>query len=428
MRVLEELLGGLRQACASFPDVRQWRPDNIAMSDVGLAAFSLFFMQSESFLSHQRRMEQGRNASNCKTLFGIEEIPSDNHIRDLLDPVPPELLAPCFDQVLEQMRQHGGMKDFERLGGRVLVALDGSEYFSSEKRGCARCLTRKRSNGKTENYHTLLAATLVAPGHNRVLPLMPEFIAPRDGAEKQDCERNAAKRWMEQHGEDLRSLRPVYLGDALFSSQPMCETVLAHGGDFLFVCKEDSHKTLYEFLRGVAPERHTVTERRMGGRTRTYRFSWVEDVPLRDGKDALNVHWLRVEVVDGAGKVTYRGAFVTSLAIRKENVAEIAACGRARWKIENESFNVLKNHGYHLEHNFGHGKQYLAQLFVLLNLLAFAFHTVCDSVEELWQQARVVLGTRAGFFTDLHTITAYLLFPNWRSLCEAMIHGNAAPT
>ena len=135
MQVLEELLSGLRQVCAYFPDERQWRPNNIAMSDVGLAAFSLFFMQSESFLSHQRRMEHRRNASNCKTLFGIEAIPSDNHIRDLLDPAPPELLVPCFDQALEQMRQHGGMKDFERLGGRVLVALDGSEYFCSEKRG-----------------------------------------------------------------------------------------------------------------------------------------------------------------------------------------------------------------------------------------------------------------------------------------------------
>lgn len=89
---------------------------------------------------------------------------------------------------------------------------------------------------------------------------------------------------------------------------------------------------------------------------------------------------------------------------------------------------MLKNHGYHLEHNFGHGKRHLAELFVLLNLLAFAFHTVCDSVEELWQQARAVLGTRAGFFTDLHTITGYLLFPNWRSLCQAMIHPSAAPT
>lgn len=378
-------------------------------------------------------MERGRNGSNCETLFGIEKIPSDNHIPDLLDPVPPELLASCFDQVLDEMREHGGMKDLERLGGRILVALDGSEYFCSEKRGCARCLTRKRSNGKTENHHTLLAAILVAilvaPGHNRVLPLMPEFIAPpQEGAEKQDCERNAAKRWLQRHGEGLRDLRPVYLGDALFASQPMCETALAHGGDLLFVCKEDSHKTLYEFLRGIAPQQHTVTERRMGGRTRTYRYSWVEDVPLRDGKDAPNAHWLRVEVVDTAGKVTYCGAFATSLTVRAENVAEIAACGRARWKIENESFNVLNNHGYHLEHNFGHGKQHLGQLFVLLNLLAFAFHTVCDSVEELWQQARAVLGTRTGFFTDLHTITAYVRFPNWRSLCETMVHGNAAPT
>lgn len=97
-------------------------------------------------------------------------------------------------------------------------------------------------------------------------------------------------------------------------------------------------------------------------------------------------------------------------------------------KDENECFNVLKNHGYHLEHNFGHGKQYLAQLFVVLNLLAFAFHTVCDSVEELRQQARAAFGTRKGFFTDLHTITAYLLFPDWRSLCMTMVQGHAPPT
>jgi hypothetical protein len=425
MRVLEELLGGLRRACASFPDVRQWRPDNMAITDATMAAFSLFFMQSESFLAHQRRMEHGRNASNCKTLFGIERIPSDNHIRDLLDPAPPELLEPCFELTLEQMRQHDGMKDFERLDGRLLIALDGSEYFCSEKRGCPRCLTRKRSNGKTENYHTLLAATLVAPGHNRVLPLMPEFISPQDGAEKQDCERNAAKRWLQRHGERMRELRPVYLGDALFSSQPMCEAVLAQGADFLFVCKEESHKTLYEYLRGVEMQQHTVSERRMGGRTRSYIYRWVENLPLRDGKGALNAHWLSVEVVDQVGKTTYRGAFVTSLTITPENVAEIGACARARWKIENESFNVLKNHGYHLEHNFGHGKQHLAQMFVLLNLLAFAFHTVCDSVERLWQEARAVLGTRKEFFTDLHTITAYFLFPDWRALCSAMVQGNA---
>jgi len=428
MRVLEELLGGLRRVCASFPDKRQCRPQNIEIADVGLAAFSLFFMQSESFLEHQRRMELGRNASNCKTLFGIERIPSDNHIRDLLDPAPPELLEPCFEQALDQMRQHCGMRDFERLGGRILIALDGSEYFCSEKRGCARCLTRKRSSGKIENYHTLLAATLVAPGHNRVLPLMPEFITPQDGAEKQDCERNAAKRWLKRHGGRLRELRPVYLGDALFSCQSLAEAVLAAGADFLFVCKKDSHKTLYEFIEGAPLVERTVTERRPGKHSRTYHYRWIEEVPLRDGKDALAVNWLGVSITDAQGKTTYDGAFVTSLPVTADNVVEVAACARARWKIENESFNVLKNHGYHLEHNFGHGKQHLAQMFVLLNLLAFAFHTVCDSVEKLWQEARAVLGTRKGFFSDLHTITAYLLFPDWHALCSAMVQGNAPPT
>ena len=154
----------------------------------------------------------------------------------------------------------------------------------------------------------------------------------------------------------LRDQRPVYPGDARFSWQPMCETVLAQGGDFLFACKEESHKTLYEYLRGIEPRRYTVRERRMGGRTRSYGYSGIENVPLRDGHDALNVHWLSVEVLDTAGKTTNGGAFVTGLRIGEENAAEIAAWARAGWKIENQSFHVLKNHGYHLEHNFGHGK------------------------------------------------------------------------
>ena len=81
-------------------------------------------------------------------------------------------------------------------------------------------------------------------------------------------------------------------------------------------------------------------------------------------------------------------AFVTSLPVAKSNVAEIAACGRARWKIENEGFNVLKNNGYELEHNFGHGETNLAMTLAALNLLAFAWHTVLDLLEPPWQKAR----------------------------------------
>jgi len=273
----------------------------------------------------------------------------------------------------------------------------------------------------------MLAAMIVAPGHNMVLPLMPEFITPQDGAEKQDCERTAAKRWLSAHGKHVQNLRPVYLGDALFSCQSLAESVLATGADFLFVCKRDGHKTLYEYVDGAGLDERTVVERRPGKRSLTYRYRWIEAVPLRDGKDALTVNWLGVTITDETGKTTYDGAFVTSLPVIAANVVEVAACARARWKIENESFNVLKNNGYNLAHNFGHGKKYLARTFAAMNLLAFAFHTACDCLETLWQQAREAVGARARFFQDLHTITAYVLFPSWHGFMIMIVTGKAPP-
>jgi hypothetical protein len=101
------------------------------------------------------------------------------------------------------------------------VALDGTEHFCSRKIKCEQCSHRRRSDGGTEHFHALLAACLVAPGHKKVLPLPPEFIAPQDGAEKQDCERNAAKRWLGKHAAALARYRPIYLGDDLFACQPI---------------------------------------------------------------------------------------------------------------------------------------------------------------------------------------------------------------
>jgi hypothetical protein len=283
MEILETPLDGLRAVCVGFPDARRSTDVDYSMADIGLSAFSLFFMQSESFLSHRRRLEQGHVTSNCHTLFGMKKIPTDNYIRLMLDKVSPETLPPCFDQVIEQLRQRDGLKAFQRLEGRTLVEPDGTEYFCSQEPSCPQCLTRRGFHRKTESYHAMLAAMIVAPGHNMVLPLMPEFITPQDGAEKQDCERNAAKRWLNAHGKRVAPLRPVYLGDALFSSQPLAQAVFATGADFLFVCKRDGHKTLDEYVDGAPLDQRTVIERRPGRRSLTYRYRWIEAVPLRDG-------------------------------------------------------------------------------------------------------------------------------------------------
>jgi Transposase DDE domain len=423
--VLDHLLSKLRDVCEAFPDKRKG-PGVYSMADIGLSAFSLFFMQSESFLSYQRSLEEGRKTSNCQTLFGMTKIPTDNHIRSMLDPVHPWHLQPVFDGVVAALGDHGALGAFQRLDGRTLVALDGTEYFCSQNLGCPYCLTRKRANGKLERYHSMLAATIVAPGHAMVVPLMPEFIVKPDGAEKQDCERNAVKRWLVSHAPRMAALRPIYLGDDLFACQPIAEAVIASGGDFLFTAKPDSHKTLYDFMSGVALDELQI-RRKDGPRTVTITYRWFIGAPLREGKDALDANWIGMTIADGRGKTTYSNAFVTSLPVTRQTVDEIATCARARWKIENESFNILKNNGYHLEHNFGHGKENLAMMFAAMNLLAFAFHTVCDCLEELWIKARLAKRARKRLFEHIRTITAYLVFPSWEVLLKTLINSKPPP-
>jgi hypothetical protein len=352
-------------------------------------------------------------------LFGIEKIPSDNDIWDMLDGADPALLAPCFQRIEQLLLEPAMREGFGRLGGRTLVAVDGTEYFCSQKITCPHCQTRKRSSAKIESYHSMLAATVVAPGHSKVVPLSPEFIVKPDGAEKQDCERNAVKRWLDTHGARLKPLRPVYLGDDLFACQSVVEKIAGAGDDFIFTCKETSYKALTDFIDGCEFERHAVEVRK--GKTReTHRYRFVQQVPLRDGKDAVLVNWIGFEILDAEGAVKYRTALVTSLPVTKANVAEIVACGRARWKIENESFNVLKNHGYELEHNFGHGEAYLAMTLAALNMLAFAWHTVLDLLEPPWRKAREAAEKRTSFFAYLATLTSFVVFPAWPDLLEAL--------
>ena len=426
MKRLETLLGHLRQAFETFPDKRQGANQTYAMTDIGMAAFSAFFMQSPSFLAHQQRLRDGHGRSNCETLFGMGRIPSDNHIRAMLDPAGPELLHPVFAAVSTALIQSGGIDSFRQPDGHVLIALDGTETFASYKLHCPNCSHRLRSNGKTEYFHTFLSATLVSPGHNHVVPLEPEFVVPQDGAEKQDCENRAAHRWLAAHGAQYAPLNPIYLGDDLFSHQPMCEAVLAAGGHFLFVCKPATHTLIQEYITGVRLER--ATERVKEGRTwSTRRYRWMNGVPLRDGKDALAVNWLEIEIVNAAGEVTYRNSFVTDLPVNRKTVARLATGGRARWKIENGSFNVLKTQGYNLEHNFGHGKQSLAAMLVTLNLLAFAFHTICDLTEDTWRAARSKAGSRMRFFTRLATIVEFLVFGTWVELMETLTFSRPPP-
>jgi hypothetical protein len=217
----------------------------------------------------------------------------------------------------------------------------------------------------------------------------------------------------------VRHLRPVFLGDDLFACQPIAAAIQQAGGNFILTCKPSSHRTIAEYLNGAQLEERRDTIITRGKRTTTI-YRWLSAVPLRATDDALAVNWFSVEIQNAKGKRTYYNSFITDLAITAANAADLAACGRARWKIENETFNVLKTNGYHLEHNFGHGKQTLCSVLVTLNLLAFSFHTVARVVVLAWRKAVIARGAAYRFFEHLRTITAYVVFESWDHLLRSI--------
>ena len=379
-------------------------------------------MQSQSFLAHNQTVSGKRaGKQNLQTLFEVEKVPSDNQIRNLLDPLQPVEFAPQYEWIWQQLSRLGGLKAYNTSLNTRLIALDGMVYHSSTTISCDCCSTRTDRNGKTHYYHATLLPLMVQPGLEHVLPFFPEMITPQDGTEKQDCERNAGKRWLEKWSHLFAPHSITYLGDDLFSNQPFCEAILAQKQQFIFVCKPDSHVELYRWLDALTLEERS--ERHWNGKHgEIWRWQWVNQVPLRAGDDALMVNWCDLQIShEITGEVIYHNSWVTNHQLNAQCVEDVCTCGRTRWKIENEGINVLKKKGYHVEHNFGHGSLYLAQVFLVLNLLAFLLHTAMHLIDERYQFLRQALHKRVTFFEDLRALCRYFVFPDWDTLWLFMI-------
>ncbi len=423
----QDMVEHLRQVLAGLPDLRKGSNISYSMEDFGMSAFSVFFTQSPSFLAYQKTMERTRGRSNAESFFGIQRIPCDNQIRAMLDSVPPEALFPVYDRIYETLREHGILEKFKGIHSSTLIALDATWYHSSEKVHCCHCSTQEHKNGAITYYHSAVTPVLVGPSQPEVVALRPEFIVPQDGHNKQDCEVAAAKRWLDQNAARYRSTGTVtLLGDDLYAHQPLCRRTLLHDLHFLFVCKPDSHKTLYDWVNLLQPgsvlRTHSIRIK-AGAQWHTHTYRWVNGVPLADGDDALKVNWCELTVSDKKGDVLYRNAWITDWRLDENNVEVMAASGRARWKIENENNNTLKTKGYHLEHNFGHGKKHLSSLLATMNILAFLFHTVLSFTDKSYRLVRAALPSRATFFQHMNALSHYMHFPSWNALLRFMMCG-----
>jgi len=401
-------------------DCRQQGKVDYTLHDCLMSAFAMMFFQDPSLLEFQRRMQESINHNNLKTIFNIEAIPKDTQLRDVLDQCPTDKLEKVYADFFYHLQRSKQLQAYTFLEGMYLMPVDGSQYFSSEKICCPSCLTKTSPKGVTRYHHQILQAVIVHPDNKQVIPLAPETIENTDGTEKQDCEINAGKRLIHKIRKTHPKLKIIFSGDDLFSRQPFIDELKLANMSYILTAKPSSHKILFQWFTELKQLGGTSRLQFTDFKGRQHIYEWVNQIPLNGTKDADQVNFFDYQLVN-KGQITYRNSWVTDIFIDENNVAQLVKGGRARWKVENEAFNTLKNQGYHIEHNFGHGQKNLSTIFFLLNLLAFFVHQILELTDLHYQKCRAKFSARKEFWNQLRCTFRILLFKTWEQLLSFII-------
>lgn len=416
---------GLRRALSErlfqIEDYREADKVDYSLHDCFMSGFAMMYFQDPSLLTFQRRMQEVNQRNNLKAIFNVRDIPKDTQLREVLDEISHERLEEVFSDYFLQLQRGKHLEGYQFMPGKYLITVDGSEYFSSEKIHCPGCLRKEtKGRGMPRYYHQILQASLVHPGKRQIIPLAPEGIRNVDGTDKQDCEINAGKRLIKKIRVAHPKLGVIIVGDGLYSKQPFIEDLKTTGMSFILVAKPDDHRIMMEWVGEQRQLGEVSCLESIDLKGRRHVYEWVNDVPLNGNEDSVSVNYFEYRLIV-AGKTTYRNSWVTDMAIERDNVIHLVKGGRARWKIENEGFNTLKNHGYHLEHNFGHGEKHLSMNFFLLNLLAFFMHQILELTDLLYQRCRAKFSSRIEYWNQLRCSIRIMLFEGWEDLLRIVI-------
>jgi hypothetical protein len=411
----------LRKLVSSFfkklDDKRRKASTFYAIHDAIMSAFACMFFQDPSLLQFQKNLHDSKRKNNLNTIFGVQNIPSSNQIKDILDEQDSSCFRPIFKAIIQRLQRGKQLATFQLFKGWTICSIDATQYFSSKLIHCKKCLVKTHAD-KTKTYqHFALQAALMHPDSKQVIPIMVEPIQNSDGTIKQDCETNAAKRLIPQLKKDYPKLGLIVTGDDLFSRQPTIELVLLQGFYYFFVAKPKSHKYMMAWLEAY----DTLPELRVTNKNgTTYLYQWMNDIPLHGGKKAIQVNYFQLKKLkkdaNGNEVVYSTQGWVTDFKITEANVVLCTKGAKTRWKIENECFNTLKNQGYHLTHNYGHGEDNLSFNFYILTLLAFFFHQIFELCDPLFKECRKSHGSKRHLWETLRSYIKLVVFKNWEQL------------
>jgi len=382
----DALFSTIRQEFDKISDFRSSSsPPPISITDSLMSAFAMFSLKFPSLLQFdQTRKEAGDELQNLQNIYGIENVPCDSRMREINDEIDPKkYIAPAFKAIFRHLQRGKAMEQMVFYNGCYLLNLDGTGIFSSKKLNAPFCMEKKNKKTGAITYYTqMLGASIAHPDFKEVIPLCPEMIIKQDGQTKNDCERNAAKRFFENLRKDHPHLPLIINEDALSPNAPHIRDLEKYNLHYILGVKPGDHAFLFNTVETALQENRTLkfTINDQDDSDLTHTFLILNDVPLNKSNQDMRVNFIEYwEYSKKKGKLTYHNSWVTDFILSEKNAYTIMRGGRARWKVENETFNTLKNQGYHFEHNFGLGKKHLAEVFTMLMMLAF----LVDQTQQL---------------------------------------------
>lgn len=401
------LIGEFRRVCGHF-----CQGSDLDALASGLA---VFVFKHPSLLSFDEAYKKSTTLqSNLQHLFHCAHVPCDTQMRVRLDEIDLTPTRHCFRDFFKILQRGKTLEEFVFYKGTYLVSLDGTGYFSSSKVHCDQCCQKVSGKGEITYYHQMLSAALVHPGQRVVFPFAPEMIQKQDGTSKNDCERQAAGRWVGEFRREHPHLGVTLVADGLYANAPFIKLLKDHKMSYILVLQEGDHQYLADwFNAGEEPDKHRL-EINATNSSPYQVYTWMNGVPLNATTDLL-VNVIKLQETRKEGK-TSTWMWVTDHTVDAHNVLLLSKGGRARWKIENETFNTLKNQGYNFEHNYGHGYKNLSYIFAHLMLLAFFIDQILQKVNKLWNAALLKIGAKYRLWEKMRNFIDIVLFQSFESL------------
>ena len=416
----------------------------ISTTDCLMSGLAIFALKYESLLQFDKeRGSEKVTRYNLSSLYGVKKAPCDTYLRERLDGQELSVIRNANAKLFGLLQRSKVVELWKFLDNKYLVSLDASGFFSSSNVKCNCCCEKVLHKGSNKEetiyHHQMLVGSMVSPSMKQVFPMEFMPIIKEDGAKKNECERSCAKRWLKVFRQYHPQLPVIIVADGLYSNGPFIKELASHRCSYILVAKEDDHKYLYDyfFVKSetsnieVADDNNTEEacefecdiRDKNGVVIKRHKYRFMNKVPLNDANYELKVNVLYFIEYDTKTKKERKWLWVTDIPINKGNAKLIMQGGRARWKIENETFNTLKNQGYNFEHNYGHGYKTLSNVFAGLMLLAFYVDQILEACNLEFKKLIEKYGSRSSCFEKIRGRFFCFMISSYERLYEFMING-----